>query len=220
MRLSRLRAVPIAASLDSDCAAWRSRCIYCATPPCRRKRRRPSQLSVYSPQTFYTVPLLNLNGQPYVGLVELLEPLGNVDARPDGKKYKLKFTPPGARELEFQFQDGKDNGKVKGDKIKLPSIFAIQSGRGYVPLSSVSELLSRALSTQIRLNPTARRLFIGNVGERFTLDLRKGEPSKLFVSFDSPVNPTIATEPGHIRFTFRREPVTCLPWTTQPTPTR
>jgi N-acetylmuramoyl-L-alanine amidase len=50
-------------------------------------------------------------------------------------------------------------------------------------------------------------MFIGNIGEHFTLDLRKGAPSKLFVSFDSPVNPTIATEPGHIRFTFRREPV-------------
>jgi N-acetylmuramoyl-L-alanine amidase len=166
-----------------------------------------AQLSVYSAQTSYVVPLLNLNGQTYIGLVELLEPLGTVDARPDGKKYKLKFTPSGARELEFQFQDGKDSGKVKGDKVKLPSNFAIQGGRGYVPLASVSELLSRALSTQIRLNPTARRMFIGNIGERFTLDLRKGAPSKLFVSFDSPVNPTIATEPGHIRFTFRREPV-------------
>jgi N-acetylmuramoyl-L-alanine amidase len=166
-----------------------------------------SQLSVYSPQTFYTVPLLNLNGQSYVGLVELLEPLGTVDAKPDGKKYKLKFTSPGVREMEFQFQDGKDNGKVKGEKVKLPSDFAIQGGRGYVPLSSVSELLSRALATQIRLSPSAGRLFIGSVGERLTLDLRKGAPSKLFVSFDSPVNPTIATEPGHIRFTFRREPV-------------
>ena len=87
--------------------------------PSRRKRPDRPQLSVYSPQTFYTVPLLNLNGQPYVGLVDLLEPLGTVDARPDGKKYKLKFTPPGTRELEFQFQDGKDNGKVKGDKVKL-----------------------------------------------------------------------------------------------------
>lgn len=165
------------------------------------------QLSVYSPQTFYTVPLLTVSGQPYVGLVELLEPLGTVDARPDGKKYKLKFTPPGTREMEFQFQDGKENGKVKGDKIKLPSNFVIQAGRGYVPLVSVNELLARALSTQIRLSPTARRLFIGNIGERLTLDLRKGAPSKLFVSFDSPVNPTIATEPGHIRFTFKREPV-------------
>jgi N-acetylmuramoyl-L-alanine amidase len=206
LRLSRLRVVPVAASLVAiallgGTAHWlRYSTVLAQTPA-------PAQLSVYSPQTFYTVPLLNLNGQLYIGLVELLEPLGTVDARPDGKKYKLKFTPPGARELEFQFQDGKDNGKVKGDKVKLPSDFALQNGRGYVPLSSASELLSRALTTQIRLNPAARRLFVGNIGERFTLDLRKGTPSKLFVSFDSPVNPTIATEPGHIRFTFRREPV-------------
>ncbi len=166
-----------------------------------------TQLSVYSSQSNYPVPLMSLNGQEYVGLVELLEPLGTVDARPDGKKYKLKFTPPGARELEIEFRDGKDKGKVKGDGIKLPANFVILNGRGYIPLASVSEVLSRTLSIQIRLNPAARRLFLGNIGDRLTLELRKGTTSKLFVSFDSPVNPTIATEPGHIRFIFRREPV-------------
>jgi N-acetylmuramoyl-L-alanine amidase len=205
LRFSRLGAVRIAVSLMAislligAAHLLRHSTVQAQTPA--------MQLAVYSAQTSYAVPLLNLNGQPYIGLVELLEPLGTVDARPDGKKYKLKFTPPGARELEFQFQDGKDNGKIKGDKVKLTSNFAIQGSRGYVPLSSVSELLSRALSVQIRLNPTARRLFIGNIGERFALDLRKGTPSKLFVSFDSPVNPTITTEPGHIRFMFRREPL-------------
>ena len=65
-----------------------------------------------------------MNGQPYVGLVELLEPLGTVDARPDGKKYKLiRFTAPGSRELELQFHDGKDKGKVKGDNVKLSGEF-------------------------------------------------------------------------------------------------
>ena len=205
MRWSRRMLIAIAASvvaialLSVTSQFLRHSVVQAQTPP--------TQLSVYSPQTSYTVPILNLNGQPYIGLVELLEPLGNVDARPDGKKYKLKFTPPGAREFELQFQDGKDNAKVKSDKIKLPGMFAIQNGRGYVPLSSVSAVLTHALSAQIRLDPAGRRLFIGNVGERFTLDLRKGEPTKLFVSFDSPVNPTIATEPGHIRFTFKREPV-------------
>ena len=169
-----------------------------------------TQLSVYSAQTSYSVALLTVNLQPYVGLVELLEPLGTVDARVDGKKYKLKFTPPGVHELELQFQDGKDKAKVKGGNIKLPAIFVTLNGRGYVPLSSISDVLSRTLSTQIRLNSSARRLFIGDIGDRFTLELRKGTPSKLFVSFDSPVNPTIATEPGHIRFTFRREPVISL----------
>jgi len=206
LRLSRLRVFPVAASLIAIALLGGATHLL-RHSTVQAQTAAAAQLSVYSPQTFYTVPLLTLNGQPYIGLVELLEPLGSVDARPDGKKYKLKFTPSGARELEFQFQDGKDNGKVKGDKVKLPSNFILQSGRGYVPLSSVSDLLSRSLSTQIRLNSSARRLFIGNIGERFTLDLRKGTPSKLFVSFDSPVNPTIATEPGHIRFTFRREPV-------------
>ena len=166
-----------------------------------------SPLSVYSRQAYYTVPLMAQNGQPYVGLVELLEPLGTVDARVDGKKLKLKFSAPGGRELELQFQDGKEKGKIKGDNVKLPANFSIQNGRGYIPFSAVSEVMARTLSQQIRLNSAALRLFIGDVGERFTLDLRNGTPSKLFISFDAAVNPTIATEPGHIRFTFRKDPV-------------
>jgi N-acetylmuramoyl-L-alanine amidase len=164
-------------------------------------------LSVYSRQAYYTVPLLTQNGQSYVGLIELLEPLGTVDAKVDGKKIKLKFSPPGSRELELQFQDGKDKGKIKGDNIKLPAKFAIQDGRGYIPLSAVSEVLARTLSQPIRLNPTALRLFIGDVGQHFALDLRTGTPSKLFISFDTPVSPAISSDPGHIRFTFRKDPV-------------
>jgi N-acetylmuramoyl-L-alanine amidase len=57
------------------------------------------------------------------------------------------------------------------------------------------------------LNPTALRLFIGDVGEHFTLDLRNGTPSKLFISFGAPVNPTIASDSTHMRFTFRKDPV-------------
>ena len=206
MRVSHRWAVSIAAilvviMLCGVAGRWlRSSTVHAQSP-------QGSQLSVFSAQTSYPAPLINLNGQPYVGLVEVLEPLGSVDARLDGKKYKLKFTAPGARELELQFHDGKDKGKIKGDNIKLQGMFAIQNGRGYVPLSSIADVLSRTLATQIRLNAGARRLFIGNIGNRFILELRRGIPSKLFVSFDSPVNPTIATEPGHIRFTFRREPV-------------
>ena len=169
--------------------------------------REASPLSVYSRQAFYTVPVLVQNGQPYIGLVELLEPLGTVNARIDGKKFKLKFTPTGGRELELQFQDGKDKAKIKGDNLKLPSNFAIQESRGYIPLSAVSEVMARTLSQQIRLNPAALRLFVGDVGEHFTLELRNGAPSKLFISFGSPVTPTVTTEPGHVRFTFRKDPV-------------
>ena len=182
-------------------ANWHRQSVVLAQP------REGVPLSVYSRQAYYSVPLMQLNGQPYVGLVELLEPLGTVDARIDGKKLKVKFVAPGNREIEVQFQDGKDKGKLKGDNINLPANFSIQNGRGFIPLSAVSELLARALSQQIRLNPSALRLFVGDVGEHFTLDLRNGTPSKLFISFGVPVNPTITTDAGHMRFTFRKDPV-------------
>jgi len=194
-------AACIALALGWGAVPWLPHPTVFAQPP------EGHQLSVYSAQSSYVVPIVIANGQQYVGLVELLEPLGTVDARPDAKKYKLRFTAPGSRELEMQFHDGKDKGKVKGQNVKLPANFVIQNDRGYVPLSGVSELLTRTLSAEIRYNPAARRLFIGTIAQHFTLELRPGTPSKLFISFDSPVNPTIATEPGHIRFTFRREPV-------------
>jgi N-acetylmuramoyl-L-alanine amidase len=167
----------------------------------------PAQITVYSPQTSYSVPLLDVKGQPYVGLVELLEPMGSLDARPEGKKYKLRFTPPGGRAEEAQFNEGKEKAKVRGDSYKLPANFVLQNGRGYVPLSSAANLLAKLLSTQTEFHPTGRRLLVGVSPERFTLELKPGNPSRLLVGFPSPVNPTIATEPGRVRFTFRREPV-------------
>jgi N-acetylmuramoyl-L-alanine amidase len=165
------------------------------------------QLTVYSPQTTYSIPILDLQGKPYAGLVELLEPLGAVEGRVDGKKYKLRFTPPGGRAVEAQFNEGKDKSKILGENYKLPGNFAQQNGRGYVPLSSVPEILTKLLAKPIQLHPSARRLFIGDVPIRFSMSLEKTTPPKLVMNFPVPVNPQIATEPGRARFTFRREPV-------------
>src|SRR5271157_3361453 len=167
----------------------------------------PTQITVYSPQTTYSVPLLDIKGQSYVGLVEVLEPLGSVDARPDGKKYKLHFTAAGGNPVEAQFTDGKDKAKVRGENYKLSANFVLQNGRGYVPLATATNLLAKLLSVQTEFHPAGRRLFVGTGVERFTLELRQGNPSRLLIGFPSAVNPTIATEPGRVRFTFRREPV-------------
>jgi N-acetylmuramoyl-L-alanine amidase len=133
--------------------------------------------------------------------------LGSVDARPDGKKYKVRFTPPGGRPQEAQFTDGKDKAKVRGENYKLSANFVLQNGRGYVPLSATGNLLAKFLATQAELHPAGRRLFVGTIPERFTLELRQGNPSRLLVGFPNAVNPSIATEPGRVRLTFRREPV-------------
>lgn len=167
------------------------------------------QLFVFSPQSTYTTPLLEVGGQPYVGIVELLEPLGSIEAKPNGKKLKLKFTPPGARQQELELQDGKDAAKLGGNKLKLPANFVMQNGRGYVPLAAVSELLPRFGMQPIELRGN-QRLFIGNSAERFTTELKKGTPSRLIFAFPAAVNPTVATEPGKVRLTFKREPIVAL----------
>lgn len=167
----------------------------------------PKQLAVFSPQSIYSVPMIDVKGLTYIGLVELLEPLGSVEARRDGKKFKLQFTPSGGRKDELQFQEGKDKGKVRGNNFKLPANFAFQGDRGYVPLASVTALLSQLLSTQVALHPSGQRLFIGDVATRYSLDLRKGTPSRLLIGFSSQVNPTIASEPGYIRLIFKRSAV-------------
>jgi N-acetylmuramoyl-L-alanine amidase len=179
---------------------WRHPSVHAQAP-------EQNQVSVYSPQTSYSVPLLDVKGQPYIGVVELLEPLGAVDARPDGKKYKLRFTAPGGRPGEMQFTDGKDKAKVRGEGYKLSAKFLLQNGRGYVPLDAVTNLLAKFLGAQIQYRPSGRRLFIGTTPEHFTLELHPGNPSRLLVGFTSAVNPTIATEPGRLRLTFRREPI-------------
>lgn len=165
------------------------------------------QLSVFSAQTNYSITLLDIQGKQYAGLIELLEPLGTVEGRVDGKKYKLRFTPPGGRAVEAQFTEGKEKSKVLGESFKLTGNFGQQNGRGYVPLASVPEILNRMLAKPVQLHAAARRLFIGDVGIRYSLSLDKGNPPKLTVSFPVAVNPSIATEPGRVRLTFRREPV-------------
>ena len=167
----------------------------------------PEQLTIYSSQSNYSASIIDVKGVPYVGLVDVMEPLGTIDARPDGKKYKLRFTPPGGHAVEAQFNEGKDKAKVLGENLKLPANFVLQNGRGYVPLSAVPQILSKLLAKPVQLHAGARRMFIGDVAARFNVELDKSTPPKLVLSFPIAVNPTIATEPGRVRLLFRHEPV-------------
>jgi N-acetylmuramoyl-L-alanine amidase len=53
----------------------------------------------------------------------------------------------------------------------------------------------------------ARRLFISLNGITYKTQFNNGNPPKLILSFSSPVNPMIATEPGRLRMTFTRDPL-------------
>ncbi len=180
--------------------AWRESVVHAQTGG-------PSQIAVFSPQSAYSIPVMQVGAYYYVGLVDLLEPLGTIEAKVNGKKLKFNFNYAGKHEQDGEFQEGKEGGKINGKKFKLTANFILQNGRGFVPLSSLGEILPRLGLQPVEYRAASQRLLIGNVAERFTAELKKGTPSRLLLGFPAPVNPTIATEPGRVRLTFKRDPV-------------
>ncbi|MGA8762638.1 MAG: N-acetylmuramoyl-L-alanine amidase, partial [Candidatus Sulfotelmatobacter sp.] len=82
------------------------------------------------------------------------------------------------------------------------------SGRGFVPLASLTSLLPRFLGGPVTFHEGSGRLFVGSVGTHFTASVAEDNPTQLVFHFTAPVNPSVATEPGKVRLTFTHEPLT------------
>ena len=161
----------------------------------------PRRISVYAPQAVYQVDILVREGVDYVGLTDLIDPLGRLESRVDGKKLKLTFN--GA---EADFQDGKRPYHVRSNKLELTSNFLLIDGRGYIPAASIAQLLPRLADQATDFHSTSRRLFIGSAQMHFSVDVRRA-PSRVVLSFSAPVNPSTLIEKGRVRLLFRREPL-------------
>jgi N-acetylmuramoyl-L-alanine amidase len=159
-------------------------------------------LSVYSVAANYSLPVVQREGRDYIGLLELLEPLGKVTAKTDGSRWRLRYN-----NAQAEFQVNKTRARVQDREADLGGKFLMENGRGLVPLGSLSSLLPRILGGPVSLHEVSDRLFIGNVATHFTALLAAEEAPKLIFRFSAPVNPMIATEPGQLRMTFSREPV-------------
>lgn len=157
-------------------------------------------LSVYSVVANYSLPLVERNGHDYVGLLEVLEPLGQVSARSDGPRWRLHYN-----NVEGDFQAGKTRARIQGHDYDLGGKFFLENDHGIVPLSALSSLLPRFLGGPVTLHEDSARLFIGSVATHFTASL--SADNRLVFNFTAPVNPTIATEAGALRMTFSREPL-------------
>ncbi len=159
-------------------------------------------LSVYSIAANYSLPLAQKDGRDYVGLLELLEPLGRVTAKVDGSRWRLRYN-----NVQAEFQVNKTRARVADRDADLGGKFVLENNRGMVPVGSLSSLLPRILGGPVSLHEVSDRLFIGSVATHFTALLSAEETPRLVFRFTNPVNPTIATEAGHLRMTFSREPV-------------
>jgi N-acetylmuramoyl-L-alanine amidase len=159
-------------------------------------------LSVYSVAANYSVPLVQREGHEYVGLLEVLEPLGKVSAKADGPRWRLRYN-----NMEGDFQAGKTHARIQGLDTDLHAKFLLENKRGLVPVATLGLLLPRILGGPVTLHEESGRLFIGSVATHFTASLAADNPPRLVFHFTSPVNPTISTEPGALHMTFSREPL-------------
>ncbi len=159
-------------------------------------------LAVYSVAANYSLQLVQREGHDYVGLLELLEPLGKVSAKTDNARWRLRYN-----NVEVDFQAGKTHAQIQGRDADLGGKFVLENKRGFVPVSSLGSLLPRVLGGPVALHEEADRLFIGSVANHFTASVAGDNPPKLVFHFAAPVNPSIATEPGALRMTFAHEPV-------------
>jgi N-acetylmuramoyl-L-alanine amidase len=160
------------------------------------------QLSVYAPVATYTLLVLDRSGHEYVGLLELLDPLGRVSSQTSGSHWAIRFNA-----IDGEFVAGKRRCKIHGRDFDLTAPFLIENARGLVPLASLAALLPRFLGSAVNFRESARRLFIGEVGIQPSFQLESGPPSRLVLNFNAPVNPTIASEPGRLRMIFKRDPI-------------
>src|ERR1700682_2419445 len=64
-------------------------------------------LSVYSTAANYSLPVVQREGRDYVGLLEVLEPLGKVSAKSDSRGWRLRYN-----NVEGDFQVGKTRARV------------------------------------------------------------------------------------------------------------
>jgi N-acetylmuramoyl-L-alanine amidase len=160
------------------------------------------RVSIYSTVANYSLAVTAREGRDYVGLLEVLEPLGTVSAKVEGSRWKLRY-----KNLDCEFVAGKTRMRIAGHDFDLPANFLLENGRGLVPLASLSTLLPRLLGGPVTFHENSRRLFVGNVAVHFTAQVNKANPPSLVMEFSSPVNPMIATEPGKLRMVFTHEPL-------------
>lgn len=173
-----------------------------SAPPSALPSADDKHISVYSPVAIYTLPVLDRAGREYVGLLELLEPLGRVRTESEGRRWRLRYNA-----VDAEFVAGSTRARIHGRDFDFIAPFLLENSRGLVPLSSLSGFLPRFLGSPVNFRESARRLFIGDVGIQISFQLDASNPPHLALNFSAPVNPTISTEPGKLRMVFKRDPV-------------
>ena len=164
---------------------------------CAQEEKR---LTVYAPQGAHSVPVQDRDNVEYVSLMAVLQPLGNVSGKADGKKFNVRTDDRNA-----EFRDGKNKAKIGGKNVDLTAAAEIEPDGLFVPVRGLVPLLTALLDQRVEFREASRRLIVGTPID-FVAEMR-ANPSRIVLHFSRAVSPKIAGEPGRLRLTFEKEPI-------------
>jgi len=161
------------------------------------------RLSVFSSAANYSLPVVQRDGKDYVGLLELLDPLGTATSKTSGSRWRIRFN----NRVQADFTAGKDHALVQGRDTNLGGRFLLENDRGLVPLTCLNTVLPMLLGGPATLHVASDRILIGDAGTHFTATVPPAEHPSLVLQFSATVSPTVSNEPGGLRLMFPRDPV-------------
>src|SRR5262245_28378103 len=160
----------------------------------------PKHLTIFGPHSSFSVPIASREGKEYVVLGDVLQKLGPLEVFPDKDKLRLRFN-----SLDAQFQDEEASVEIDGKSVKISGKVLVEEGQALVPLEGMPKLLQYFVNTGVTYRAESRRLFLGDSGVRFGIELNKGDNTKLILTFGTAVSPQVSSEPGKLRMVFSKE---------------
>src|SRR5436305_8306607 len=157
------------------------------------------KLSVYNSRANFSVAVRDVDGKEYVPLAEILQALGG-SVSYEGSKVKLRLA-GSAGECE----DAKTHCKIAGNNVDLAAKLTVQDGVALIPAHSLPFVLTGLMNTKFDFHENSRRMFLGNYGNTFKTESKQSDPPAVAFEFNTPVNPSISTEPGKLRMVFSRD---------------
>src|SRR5882724_2317140 len=72
------------------------------------------RIAIYSVVANYSLPVYDQGGQDYVGLLEVLEPLGTVTSQTNGTRWRLRYN-----DIESQFTANATRARIQNRELDL-----------------------------------------------------------------------------------------------------
>ena len=159
------------------------------------------KLAIFASGKTYSVAVVDSEKTEYAALSEVLQPLGRMTLRAEGRTLHIKVNG-----TDGEFSEGRKLVRIGEAQILLPAKPIVDQGRMLVPVRSLPRIIKLYLGQDADLHEQGRRLFVGPISEPFTIEIKRPDNS-LLLTFPAAVSPRIAGENGRIHLTFDRDPV-------------